>query len=65
MALNNRKKPEDAMVAQAADGLWLRLPDEIKVRLYRFLVDNSSGNVQLNIQEGQIRKLVIEEHIRG
>lgn len=65
MALSNHKKPEDAMVAQAADGLWLRLPDEIKVRLYRFLVDNSSGNVQLNIQEGQIRKLVIEEHIRG
>jgi len=48
----------------AADGLWLRLPATMKEKIYRFLVDNSSGNVQFNVQEGQIRKVVIEEHLR-
>lgn len=58
------KPPETVSVEMAGDGVWLRLPESIRNKLFQFLIDNSSGNVQFNVDKGQIRKLVIEEHIR-
>ena len=45
--------------------LPVRMPIHLRQRLDQFLVDKSTGNVVLNIKDGQVMKLVIEEHIKG
>lgn len=37
----------------------------LRQRLDKFLVDKGTGNVVLNIKDGVVMKLVIEEHIKG
>ncbi len=45
--------------------LTARMPFHLRQRLDQFLVDKGTGNVVLNIKDGQVMKLVIEEHIKG
>lgn len=40
------------------------LPANIYERVRAFIVDRRSGNVVLNIREGEILKCVIEEHVK-
>jgi hypothetical protein len=42
-----------------------RMAAHLRDRLDQFLVDKGTGNVVLNIKDGQVLKLVIEEHIKG
>lgn len=41
------------------------MAQHLRERLDKFLVDKGTGNVVLNIKDGQVMKLVIEEHIKG
>lgn len=44
--------------------LCARLPDDLKARLLDFLEQNCSGNVQLNIEVGELRGYHVNDVVR-
>ena len=46
-------------------GLPDLVPGNIAELLQRFMLDKRTGNVVLNIREGEILKAVIEDHVRA
>ncbi len=42
-----------------------RVPENIWRQLNRFMLDKRTGNVVLNIRDGEILKAVFEDHIRA
>lgn len=61
--------PSPATVETALEGApetkLIALPGAIYERVHAFVVDRRSGNVILNIRDGQILKAVLEEHVKG
>lgn len=41
------------------------IPTAIAAQVNRFMLDRRTGNVVLNIRDGEILKAVIEDHIRA
>lgn len=57
--------PREAGALEHGQARAIALPDAIYERVRRFVVDRRTGNVILNIRDGQILKAVLEEHVTG
>jgi len=49
----------------AAPTVLLPVPEAISKKILRFLVDKCTGNVVLNIRDGQILKAELQEHVKA
>ena len=57
--------PATPMRTDRQKGLPELVPGNIAELLQRFMLDKRTGNVVLNIREGEILKAVIEDHVRA
>ncbi len=57
--------PQAERSASPLDTADLTVPVNIALKLRAFMLDKRTGNVVLNIRDGEILKAVFEDHVRA